>query len=368
MKMNILFVSNLDDAMHRGPNHSVPAQIYAISKIDSVLWLNISKQTPSIWKEQKLPILTIDEISSCRLKDLPSPFNVPDLIIIEQFYPFAKKIFFLNSIMKSKIPYVIIPRGELTDKAQNQKFLKKRIANLLFFYKFAKSAVYIQYLTKQEQQDSGSKWNKNSFVVPNGVSLPMCKPKTFSKNITKIVYIGRIDKYHKGLDILIEACNKTQSLLRKFKFTIELYGTDRVNDIPKLVNIIDNYNLKDIISFHAAVFGDEKIKVLQQADAFIMTSRFEGHPMGLIEALAYGLPCLVTTGTNMREEIKNLDAGWGADTTIESVAEALKKMILERGLFEQKSKNARNLASQYDWNVIAQKSHDIYERILGKEE
>lgn len=362
--MNILFLSNLDGEIHRGPNNSVPAQIYAQSKIDNVLWFNVCEKSPLRWKEQGLPILTIKDVPSCRLRDFPTPFNKPDLIVFEQFYSFAKKIFLLKSIIKSKIPYIIIPRGELTNKAQNQKFLKKRIANLLFFYKFAKYATAIQYLTKQEQFDSGNKWNKKSFISSNGVSLPSLGSKIFNINKIRVVYIGRIDKYHKGLDLLIEACNKIQTSLRNFNFTIELYGTDRINDTPSLCNLIDKYNLKDIFSFEPAVFGEDKIKILQKADVFIMTSRFEGHPMGLIEALAYGLPCLVTTGTNMREEITNFNAGWTADTTVDSIAKALKKMISERSLFEQKSTNAKKLAIQYDWNKIAKKSHEIYKKII----
>lgn len=86
--------------------------------------------------------------------------------------------------------------------------------------------------------------------------------------------------------------------------------------------------------------------------------------MGLIEALAYGLPCVVTTGTNMRDEIDKFNAGWTADTTAESIATALTKMLSERDQLAIKSQQARTLASQYDWNQIAAKSHQIYEEII----
>ena len=151
--------------------------------------------------------------------------------------------------------------------------------------------------------------------------------------------------------------------LKEHNVVLTMYGPNYDNTVSYLSSIINKYNLEDIISIHPAIFGEEKIKVLQQADIFIMTSRFEGHPTGLIEALSYALPCLVTTGTNMREEIEKFDAGWTADTTTESIAEALQKMISERNLFEQKSINACKLASQYNWDNIAQKSHEIYEKI-----
>jgi glycosyltransferase involved in cell wall biosynthesis len=88
--------------------------------------------------------------------------------------------------------------------------------------------------------------------------------------------------------------------------------------------------------------------------------------MGLIEALAYGLPCMATTGTNMRPEIEQYNAGWTADNTVESIAAALEKMLKERDKLMQKSKNARALAEQYNWDKIAQQSHQIYEEIIAR--
>ena len=58
------------------------------------------------------------------------------------------------------------------------------------------------------------------------------------------------------------------------------------------------------------IAGKAKEELLLNTDLFIMTSRLEGHPMGLIEALAYGVPCLVSRGTNMYDEVLSSNAGW----------------------------------------------------------
>lgn len=50
--------------------------------------------------------------------------------------------------------------------------------------------------------------------------------------------------------------------------------------------------------------------------------------MGLIEALSYGLPSVVTRGSNMLKEIKEADAGWVAEIDAISIAQALKKMVI----------------------------------------
>lgn len=55
--------------------------------------------------------------------------------------------------------------------------------------------------------------------------------------------------------------------------------------------------------------------------------------MGLIEALSYGLPSVVTRGSNMLKEIKEADAGWVAEIDAISIAQALKKMVIENDKF-----------------------------------
>lgn len=95
-----------------------------------------------------------------------------------------------------------------------------------------------------------------------------------------------------------------------------------------------------------------------------MPSRFEGLSMGLLEALSYGLPCLVTTGSNMREEIEKYDCGWGADNSVESIKNALLALIRDKDKLRIKSENARKLAEKYNWEKIAMDSHEKYLELL----
>lgn len=360
-KLNILFLSKLSGKLVGGPSNSVPAQINAQSKIDNVFWYNMNEIKLDSWID--IGCKNIKDYPSGKLSDLPKPFDNPDLVVIEEFYsyPFSKII---RDIQRKKIPYVIIPRSQMTIQGQKKKPLKKMIGNILYFNSFARKATAIQYLTKQEKIDSEKQWKKPCFIIPNGTCEKKNIKNSFSSGEIKAVYIARYEKYQKGLDILLEAIGKTQNILRKNKFQLEMYGVDQGNTVQELKVMLDNLKINDLVSINGSILGKQKQKKLLESDLFILTSRFEGMPMGLIEALSYGLPVLVTKGSNMKDEIEKYDAGWTAENTIESVSKSLRKMISEMFRCRVKGKNARELSKNYSWTQIADKTHNIYKELL----
>ena len=362
--MNILYLSNLTGNLFAGPNNSVPAQIKAQSRIDNTFWYNINNVKRDEWKE--LNCFNLIDYPTGRLKDLPKPFNKPDIIVIEEFYcfPFCKLI---KDAIKSKIPYVIIPRSELTRKAQKKKYLKKHLGNIVYFMKMAQKAAAIQFLSLQEKIDTSKHWNKNYIIIPNGIDISNSKKEKFSKNEIRATYIGRYEVYQKGLDILLEAIANTQDILRQNKFVLNMYGVDQEGTIKFLKNKIMEYKISDLININKAVFGDEKKKIILKSDVFVLTSRFEGMPMGLIEALSYGIPCVVTKGTNMAKEINTCNAGWTSDNTVEDLEDAIRKMVSDKERFEIIGNNAHKLSLAYSWKQIAEKTHKEFEKIVWED-
>ncbi|WP_018337419.1 glycosyltransferase family 4 protein [Butyricimonas synergistica] len=361
--MNILFCSSIYANKDTGLYWSIPNQVRAQGKYDNVFWYNLWMGETEEWEATNY-YYSLQDYPSGRLKDLPAPFDYPDLVVFETVYIFAFKAIVFD-VWKKNIPYIIIPRSSLTAPAQKIKPVKKWIGNLLFFGKFARKALAIQYLTENEYKESGDKWNKNHVIIGNGITLPSNRKEVFSQKGLKGVFIGRLTLYHKGLDLLVEACNEVQDKLRKAGCSIHIYGQDREGVIEYLDNYVRKKHLDDIVFYHyGAVFGTEKEKVLLDNDFFILTSRLEGHPMALIEALSYGLPCLVTQGSNMREEIENVDAGWGAEVNIDSIAKGLLKILSEKALLDFKSKNAIVLAERYNWDRLALRAHREYEMLL----
>lgn len=362
--MNILFISQQNYNKWSGPTYSIPSQVNAIAKYDNVLWYNLVNENINEWK--KIPIYRdLNSFPSMKISDLPNPFNKPDLIVVEQFYKYG-----LNSILfqllKGKTPYIIIPRGELTKGAQKISKIKKRVANLLVYNKFAKRAIGIIYLSDGELKSASKKWNNCSFVIPNGISNKESYSTEEHKSIN-YVGVGRIATFHKGLDLLLEACKILRDFMIDNSCKISIYGPDYKNSLRDLNDYIVKNDLSPVINFNGPVYDEEKENKIKESDIFILTSRFEGMPMSAIEALSYGKPLIVTEGSNLKEMVDSYDAGWTAFNNVESVKNAILKSIQEREKYKKKSLNALNLANEFSWDKIALTTHNIFKELLSYE-
>ena len=296
------------------------------------------------------------------LDELPAPFNSPDIVVFHECYR-LDYLRVARELKRKKIPYVDMPHGELNSEAQKKKHFKKWVANILLFKHFTNGACAIQCLSEDEKAQTH--FGKRKILISNGVHIPDSVKTTFHQDEVKFLYIGRLDAMHKGLDILIEAASRVKRELMEAKATIDIYGPDYQGRYAHVQELIEQNRVKDVVFLHHEVSGTEKEKLLLNADVFIQTSRFEGMPLGVLEALSYGLPCLVTKGTNLGEEIQEAKAGWYAETDVDSVAEKILKSLDQKEQYRQFGENGRAFVSKkFSWDKIAQKTICEYEALL----
>lgn len=297
------------------------------------------------------------------LSRLPAPFNAPDLIVFHEVYrPAFLKLYRQAKMMG--IPYVIIPHGCMTRVAQKKKWWKKIPANFFLFNAFINGAAAIQYLSAQERMNSCR--NCGGFVGSNGVFMPAKKKSIFHPEALKIVYIGRMEVQIKGLDLMLQAVKLIDKELQARMVRICLYGPECENSYVELSQAIRQYLIEELVELHDVIGGKEKENELLTAALFMQTSRSEGMSMGILEALSYGLPCLVTRGTNLGEIIEEYDAGWVAETDARSVADTLLKALDERDRWAEKSNNAVKLIEEnYQWSKVAEATLEEYKKLLN---
>lgn len=355
--MVIVHIANIDTSIIGGVQIAVPNMIKAQSLYADVCLINTFGDIID-------GVQTIQYKGNFNICEFPKPYNCPDIVIFHELYRF-EYISIYKKLVKLGIPYVIIPHGCFSIKAQQKKRIKKIIANIIFFNNFIKKARFIQYLSSNEHKMSAFK-NCNYIVMGNGVSSPKEKKSSFSVKKIRFIYIGRLEIHIKGLDILLDAIKSSEELLRRFEVVFEIYGPDYDDSHQILIEMIRQLKIEDLVRVDKEKIGIEKKDILLSATCFIQTSRTEGLPLGPLEALSYGIPCIVTKGVGIGDIIESYGAGYQSENTIDGVSKSIELFIHNIGNLKLMSQSAtRLIEDNYNIDLIAEKTVDTYKNILN---
>lgn len=212
------------------------------------------------------------------------PFTIRNIkadVIIEHFTAPISTCF---TPLFTKIPVIGLSSFFAAEQLQ-----KKYKINFSFVERFgAKFYKYFISISKNyEVKMKKLNFHIKSVVIPNGVDEKYFRRKIGEKNY--IFYIGRIDIYNKGLDLLIEAFGKTSKIIDD---NLYIVGSGNKNDRDELKALIGKYHLDKRIKLFGKVVGVKKDNLFRKAKFTVFPSRFESQGMSALESMALGKPLI----------------------------------------------------------------------------
>lgn len=271
---------------------------------------------------------------------------------------------------------VITVHGVLDRWALRTRYWKKWLMSALFQKNYLRRADLIHVLTQEEAADvrlhAGHELSR-LVVVPNGVrtadftTLPA--RGTFRKafelpaDAPMVLFMSRLNR-KKGLELLLPAFAE---YARKNPDTLlVLAGADDGYEAEARA-FVAQHQLNDRIKLVGLLTGEIKLAALADADLFVLTSFSEGFSMAVLEAMAAGVPTLISDRIGFVDTIRQHQAAHIADLTEASICDGLATLLARPDYRTDLSQRAKLLVqSQYDIDIVAGQLLDHYADALER--
>lgn len=216
------------------------------------------------------------------------------------------------------------------------------------------------------------RWIKEAFPDRNYQMVVLWNPcpavKRVENNKKKhILYAGTLCK-RKGYDVLLRAFGMIANKYPDWKivFAGNPYLLDGYNELDDGKHLAKELGIDNQVEWLGWVCGEEKDKVFNEASIYCLASTGEGFPMGVLDAWAYGIPCVMTPVGGIPDIVENGIHGLLipiGDST--KMACALDKMMGDEILRTYiVSETDKLVATTFNISSICHELGDIYDSII----
>ncbi|WP_299159439.1 glycosyltransferase [uncultured Tenacibaculum sp.] len=379
--MRVLNLANVAGLKRGGGVHEVAFAYFKLQnfkEVDSHLWFPGSKNEEieireDLTNEMKIRIKALDTYLNPNYGLLKKmnflKKELSDFDLIHQHGLWLRNSELSIAAARDNIPVIIQPHGYLEPFSLKMSSLKKKVMyNLFEKINLTRSSILIGCSEREVKHLRDLFPNKDIALIPNGVWRSFIKKEEKKKSLAekrKMLFLSRIHP-SKGIERLFLAFSKLNQT-RQNSWELTIAGNGEAIYIESLKAYANELGIKDKVIFCGPVFNDNKIKLFDSSDLFVLPTYTENFGIVVAEALARSVPVLTTYGAPW-ENLHTTNSGFWVENTQEGI---------EDGLFEATSKstaeleemgvNGRELVlKDYVWEDIGHKTIQLYKWLLGE--
>ncbi len=203
------------------------------------------------------------------------------------------------------------------------------------------------------------------FQNPNRVSWKARLARhSFESEALRIVQVGRMYYPKKGQDLLVHAVKQCRDAGLNVKATlmggVHAYSEQSFTELKALVQSL---GLAEHIEF--LVNRTDVPTVLEQADLFVLPSRYEGLGLVVLEAMAAGLPVVASAVDGPAELIASEKNGLLFEPdNVENLYQQIRRLYENPALADQLTTEAASFVTRFDIHLMKNQYCDLYESLL----
>ncbi len=195
-------------------------------------------------------------------------------------------------------------------------------------------------------------------VIPNGVYTLDSLPQNQAKGQT-ILFVGSLTE-QKGVKYLLEAFADVNRSFKNSRLRI-------VGEGPELKNLraqVQRLKLQEKVIFEGVLAHSKVAEVMQTSSMFVLPSVNEGFGVVLLESLANGLPAIAFNSGGVKDILNENSGILVEPKDVQQLATAIKRLIIDKELYDNLRKQGFKKAKGYSWDIIARKVSEIYASVL----
>ena len=263
---------------------------------------------------------------------------------------------------RNRIKYFVKPHGSLVRKSWSKSPIKKLLFYIFYLRRFLRYSHSILFINNEEAFKS---FHNEKFIIDFNyigfdTNINYRKIKSYSR--VRFFFYSRIDFHHKGLDILLDAL-KALNVSKFPNFEFNFYGSGSVASLHRLEKELKLVNSSYVTYKGHIENDDDLLKMFLDNDILVLTSRYEGFPTVISEAMSFGIPPLVTNETNS-EFILDEDIGWRVSLESKDIAQKIEDVLT---IYPADSKNIISICQKFSrqkFLIDSRLVNNQYEKLL----